>query len=133
MCNRFRVTAKQIEIARRYGVDPASLFPEPETLPLPELFPKRMGWVVRQEEGAPRLDVMRWGVPLPNGKPVTTVRNLSSPFWRSMLKSPARRCLVPVNDFCDAITISGARDATTVSWRAFRCELRVNLKALLPR
>ncbi len=43
MCNRFRVTAKQIEIARRYGVDPASLFPEPETLPLPDLSPTRMG------------------------------------------------------------------------------------------
>ncbi len=113
MCNRFRVTAKQIEIARRYGVDPATLFPEPETLPLPELFPKRMGWVVRQEEGAPRLDVMRWGVPLPNGKPVTNVRNLSSPFWRSMLKSPARRCLVPVNDFCEW---SGEKGSKTEHW-----------------
>jgi hypothetical protein len=38
-----RVTAKQIEIAERYGVDPATLFPEPEPLPPPELFPKRSG------------------------------------------------------------------------------------------
>ncbi len=52
--------------------------------------------------GVRRLDLMRWGIPLPRtGKPVTNVRNLASPFWRSMLKSPARRCLVPVTDFCE--------------------------------
>jgi putative SOS response-associated peptidase YedK len=45
---------------------------------------------------------MKWGIPLPpTGKPVTNVRNLSSPFWRSMLKDPARLCLVPVTDFCE--------------------------------
>jgi putative SOS response-associated peptidase YedK len=102
MCNRYRVTAKQIEIAQRYGVDPAMLFPEPETLPPPELFPKRIGWVLRKEDGVRRLEAMRWGIPLPpTGKPVTNVRNLASPFWRSMLKNPARRCLVPVTDFCE--------------------------------
>ena len=61
MCNRFRVSAKQLEIAERYGVDPATLFPEPDPLPPPELFPKRFGWVVRSEGGQRRLDVMRWG------------------------------------------------------------------------
>src|SRR3712207_3297613 len=102
MCNRYRVTAKQIEIAQRYGVNPALLFPEPETLPPPELFPKRSGWVLRKESGARRLDIMRWGIPLPpTGKPVTNVRNLASPFWRSMLKTQERRCLVPVTDFCE--------------------------------
>lgn len=99
MCNRYRVSAKQIEIAKRYGIDPSTLSPEPEPLPPPELFPKRIGWVVRKE-GERRLDAMRWGVPL-NGKPITNVRNLQSPFWRSMLKSPERRCLVPVTDFCE--------------------------------
>lgn len=54
--------------------------------------------MVRKENGEKRLDVMQWGVPL-NGKPVTNVRNLQSPFWRSMLKDPARRCLVPVTHF----------------------------------
>jgi putative SOS response-associated peptidase YedK len=34
-------------------------------------------------------------------KPVTNVRNLSSPFWRSALTSPARRCLVPVTAFSE--------------------------------
>ena len=129
MCNRYRVTAKQIEIAQRYGVDPALLFPEPETLPLPELFPKRMGWVLRKisagagerplaslgtSGGERRLDIMKWGIPLPpTGKPVTNVRNLSSPFWRSMLKNPARRCLVPVTDFCEW---SGEKGSKTEHW-----------------
>src|SRR5438309_8921470 len=100
MCNRYRVSAKHIEIAQRYGIDPADLMPEPERLPPPELFPKRDGWVVRQQDGGRSLEVMRWGVPL-NGKPITNVRNLQSPFWRSMLKAPERRCLVPVTSFCE--------------------------------
>jgi putative SOS response-associated peptidase YedK len=29
------------------------------------------------------------------------VRNLASPFWRSVLANPERRCLVPVSDFCE--------------------------------
>ena len=29
------------------------------------------------------------------------MRNLSSPFWRSALKDPARRCLVSVTRFCE--------------------------------
>jgi len=97
MCNRYRVTAKQIEIARQFGFDIGRLMPEPDALPPPELF-RSAGWVVRKENGEKRLDVMQWGVPL-NGKPVTNVRNLQSPFWRSMLKDPARRCLVPVTHF----------------------------------
>jgi putative SOS response-associated peptidase YedK len=100
MCNRYRVSAKQIEIAKRFGVDIDRLMPEPERLPPPELFPRRMGWVVRNEAGERILDVMRWGVPLGN-KVVTNVRNLSSGFWRNMLANPQRRCLVPVSDFCE--------------------------------
>ena len=98
MCNRYRITAKQAEIAQRFGVIPP--YPEDVTFPPPELFPKREGWVVRKEQGRRTLDVMRWGVPL-QGKPITNVRNLSSPFWRSMLKAPERRCIVPVTDFCE--------------------------------
>ena len=32
---------------------------------------------------------------------MTNVRNLASPFWRSALKDPSRRCLVPVTKFCE--------------------------------
>lgn len=100
MCNRYRMTAKQAELARRFGVPEHLIMPEPERLPPPELFPKRDGWVVRREDGERVLDVMTWGVPL-QGKPITNVRNLSSPFWRNMLANPERRCLVPVTDFCE--------------------------------
>ena len=48
-------------------------------------------------------DAMSWGFPPPaNARaPVTNVRNLASPFWRSALKNPARRCLVPFERFCE--------------------------------
>ena len=32
---------------------------------------------------------------------VTNVRNLASPFWRSMLVNPERRCLVPSSAFAE--------------------------------
>jgi putative SOS response-associated peptidase YedK len=100
MCNRYRVSAKQAELAKKFGFE---LTPEPERLPPPELFPKRLGWVVRKQNGSLILDVMTWGFPPPpKGRaPVTNVRNLSSPFWRSALANPQRRCLVPVTEFCE--------------------------------
>lgn len=97
------MSARQIEVAQRFGIDPSLIMPEPETLPLPELFPKGDGWVVRKENGSLILDVMTWGFPPPAQAraPVTNVRNLASPFWRGALKNPERRCLVPVTDFCE--------------------------------
>lgn len=65
MCNRYRMSAKQAELAQRFGIDPALIIPEPEPLPPPELFPKRPGWVVRQEGGARVLAVTTWGFPPP--------------------------------------------------------------------
>ena len=103
MCNRYRMTAKQAEVAIQFGIDPAVIMPEPGPLPPPELFPKRLGYIVRKENGNRLLDVMTWGFPPPaKGRaPVTNVRNLASPFWRSALAKPERRCLVPVSDFCE--------------------------------
>ena len=58
-----------------------------------------------------------WGVPcqVPGKRPgtkltkhVTNVRNLSSPFWRSMLTNPERRCLVPFTSFAEPV-IGGGR------------------------
>ena len=34
-------------------------------------------------------------------KQITNVRNLESPFWRSMLTNPERRCLVPFVEFSE--------------------------------
>jgi len=110
MCNRYRMSAKQVEVARAFGVPEHLIMPEPEPLPPPELFPKRIGWVVRQDGGARILEAMHWGVPF-NGKPVTNVRNLQSNFWRSMLRNPANRCLVPVTDFCEWAGEKGSKVA----------------------
>lgn len=42
-----------------------------------------------------------WGVPPPpqGTQPVTTVRNLESPFWIGTLRHPELRCLVPATAF----------------------------------
>ncbi|WP_275588807.1 SOS response-associated peptidase [Croceicoccus hydrothermalis] len=105
MCNRYRMSASDRDLAERYG---APLLDEDLTLPGGELFPKRPAWVVRQSAGERKLDVMKWGFPLevsgPRGgttKAVTNVRNYTSQFWRSALKDPERRCLVPVTAFSE--------------------------------
>ena len=112
MCNRYRMTAKEVDLARTFGIDLP--YPEPEKLPPPELFPKRPAWVVRHNDAdAKLLDVMIWGFP-PSAAaraPVTNVRNLASPFWRGALARPDRRCLVPVTDFCEWEGEAGAKVA----------------------
>jgi len=82
--------------------------------PLPDfdrdVWPKRKALIVRTVDGERIPDAMAWGVPLtlPGKKPgttitkrVTNVRNLSSPFWRSMLAKPEQRCLVPFTRFAE--------------------------------
>jgi putative SOS response-associated peptidase YedK len=75
-----------------------------------DVWPKRPGVVVRADGDRRVLDVMTWGVPftMPGKKPgttitkaVTNVRNLTSPFWKSMLTSPIQRCLVPFTRFAE--------------------------------
>lgn len=114
MCNRYRMTAKQAELAARYGVD--AIYPEDAAFPPPELFPDREAWVIRQDNSGRRLDTMSWGFPrkVPGkridkvtGKPVllntkvTNVRNYASPFWKSALANPEWRCLVPFTSFSE--------------------------------
>lgn len=107
MCNRYRMTAKQADVARALGVELPFL--DDVTLPPPELFPKKPAWVARSSDAGRRLDVMTWGFPhVVTGasgkslnKPVTNVRNLASPFWRSALVNPERRCLIAVTSFSE--------------------------------
>lgn len=81
--------------------------------------PGQPGPVVVASEGHRRTGLMTWGVPntsmSDSRKPVTNVRNLESPFWRSMLDRPAHRCLVPVTEFQEW---SAAPDAATGRKRA---------------
>ncbi|MCV0382596.1 MAG: SOS response-associated peptidase family protein [Erythrobacter sp.] len=68
-----------------------------------EIYPGQMAPVLRIVNDTLTLDEIVWGVPPPAAatRPVTNVRNLSSPFWRPMLSSPAQRCLVPWTQFCE--------------------------------
>jgi putative SOS response-associated peptidase YedK len=126
MCNRYRMTAKQAELAARYGI--VSPYPEDLTIPPGELFPDKPAYVVREQDGARILDTMSWGFPhkVPGkridkatGKPVlldkkvTNVRNYTSPFWKSALAKPERRCLVPFTAFSEY----GRTVVTTASCR----------------
>lgn len=72
--------------------------------PFDNIFPGYKAPVLRRVGERLSLQMMTWGFPGPQaagGRPVTNVRNLSSPFWRSALRDPARRCLVPVTKFCE--------------------------------
>ena len=73
--------------------------------PFDEIFPGHMAPVLRRgEQGGLRLDMMKWGFPGPQAagsRPVTNVRNLTSPFWRNALTQPRRRCIVPATSFCE--------------------------------
>lgn len=113
MCNRYRVTATQAELAARYGV--TLPYPPDEEAPPGELFPKRLAWTVRKDGDARRLAPITWGFPPPAAAraPVTNVRNLASPFWRSALANPARRCLVPFTEFCEW---EGAKGSKVARW-----------------
>jgi putative SOS response-associated peptidase YedK len=72
--------------------------------PYDEIYPGRPAPVLRREGGGLKLETMTWGFPGPaaaKGRPVTNIRNLDSPFWRSALSNVERRCLVPVTRFCE--------------------------------
>ena len=75
-----------------------------------DVWPKRRALVVRAGEDGAVIDAMAWGVPhrMAGKRPgttvtrhVTNVRNLASPFWRSMLARPEQRCLVPFTRFAE--------------------------------
>jgi putative SOS response-associated peptidase YedK len=70
-----------------------------------EIYPGYSAPVLRREAGhGLTLEMMTWGFPGPaaaRGRPITNVRNLESPFWRSALSAPERRCIVPVTRFCE--------------------------------
>lgn len=97
MCNLYRLRVARWEIADRFeAADALGADMEKDYVS-----PGRTGPVVLATEGGREIRGMRWGVPPPAGvkSPVVNVRNYASPFWRSMLKEPARRCLVPVTSF----------------------------------
>jgi putative SOS response-associated peptidase YedK len=122
------MTAGRVEMLARYGVE---AFEEPQTLPPPELFPKKLAYVVRSQGGSRIVDVMAWGFPTKvagkridkaTGKPVmlekdvTNVRNYTAPFWRSALANSERRCLVPFTAFSEYGQKRGADGKLPLYW-----------------
>jgi len=114
MCNRYRLTAKQVDVAATFGICPP--YEADENFPAGGIFPTGKktpfyGAVIVQDGDDRRIERMEWGVPtqVPSKrdpatkltKYVTNVRNLTSSFWRSMLTTPAQRCLVPVTSFSE--------------------------------
>ena len=102
MCNLYSMTATVDEMRRVFG----SFDGDTANLPaIDEIFPGYMAPVLcRKDGGGLKLEMMKWGFPGPasaGSRPVTNVRNLSSPFWRNALANPQRRCLVPVTSFCE--------------------------------
>jgi putative SOS response-associated peptidase YedK len=89
-----------------------------------DIFPKYPAPVLRKESGRLIFDTMRWGFPHTvtgkSGKPivkqVTNVRNYASPFWRSALKAPERRCLVPASSFSECGQERGADGKMPLHW-----------------
>lgn len=96
MCNLYGMKASRDEVAAYFRANDE--WRREVSLEKDYVAPGKPGWVVREEAGRRVLDTMNWGFPF-QGKPVTNVRNYSSPFWRSALQEPARRCLVPVTRF----------------------------------
>jgi putative SOS response-associated peptidase YedK len=129
MCNRYRLTAKQAEIAAAFGA--YSPYAPDETFPVPDIFPTGnktpfYGTVIVQSGSERTIERMEWGVPtqVPSKrdpaikltKYVTNVRNLSSSFWRSMLTNPAQRCLVPVTSFSEYGIAPGEDGKKPLHW-----------------
>ncbi|RIY03239.1 SOS response-associated peptidase [Aureimonas flava] len=105
ICNLYSLTTPQTALlaAMRATRDRAGNLPA-----MPAVFPDGRAPIVRLAEGERELALARWGMPSPqfalNGRStdpgVTNIRNTASPHWRRWL-SPAHRCLVPFNAFCE--------------------------------
>ena len=108
MCNHYRNNPEAIPSWREY-IGAAPYEGEWSDIKI-DVRPKYQAIVARVEGGQKKLDSIAWGVPFTmpgkqkgftTTKRVTNVRNLASPFWRSMLNNPAQRCLVPFSTFAE--------------------------------
>ncbi len=107
MCNHYRNNPDHIPSWREYiGFDVGDEWSDIKI----DIWPKYQALIVRQEDGRRIGETMQWGVPLTMPgkregttvtKRITNVRNLTSPFWKSMLAKPAQRCLVPFTSFAE--------------------------------
>lgn len=98
MCNLYRLKTSRAEIVGHFRADDTAF--AGHELEKDYVSPGREAWIVREAGGTRLLDRQHWGWPNPRGgAPVVNVRNYHSPFWRSALQNPVRRCLVPFTQF----------------------------------
>jgi len=101
MCNLYSVTKGQQAIRgfTRAMTDTTGNLPS-----MPSVFPDYAAPIVRNGPKSGReLTLMRWGFPPPpklGTQPVTNVRNVASPYWRTWLK-PEWRVVVPATSFAE--------------------------------
>ena len=102
MCNLYTMTATVDELRRFFGPFDGDATNLP---PFDEIYPGRPAPVLRRgEAGGLTLEMMSGAFPdrwRRDRRPVTNVRNLASPFWRTALNDPERRCIVPATRFCE--------------------------------
>lgn len=99
MCNLYRLDAPASHIATIFDADAGD-----DPWSGGYMAPQRPGPVIISDgRGGARRHIrpMLWGFPPPpKGRaPVTSVRNLDSPFWIGTLRHPELRCLIPVTAF----------------------------------
>ena len=102
MCNLYRMTTNADAMRQLFGPLETG---GANIAVMDEIYPEALAPVIvtAAAGGLRRLETMRWGWP-PFGeikRPITNVRNLASPMWRSALADPARRCLVPATAFSE--------------------------------
>lgn len=108
MCNHYRANPEAIPSWREYIAwdQPHEEFSEIKI----DVWPKYQAIIARIDGAAKIMETMQWGVPYKMAgkrpgtsvtKRITNVRNLNSPFWRSMIASPRQRCLVPFTEFAE--------------------------------
>lgn len=104
MCNHYRNDIRKRGLSRAiYGYEEFSEIKIRFDNHPVDIYPDGIAPVIRRREGSIDLAALRWGFPPPPnvaGRPVTNVRNLSSPYWRGWLK-PEWRCLVPFTSFSE--------------------------------
>lgn len=107
MCNLYKVRATVSEMATVFRASNLPNLPD-----FSEIYPKQEAPIIWSDAGTRCVEVMTWGFPPPQvagNRPVTNVRNLASPFWRTVLTRPDRRCLVPVTAFCEWEGVAGSK------------------------
>ncbi|WP_277970997.1 SOS response-associated peptidase family protein [Sphingomonas echinoides] len=102
MCNRARNSYDPETLHGVFGIDFGVDRPMDNRFNPVELMPRGRAYVIREQDGRRALDIMAWDV-LGGAAawPMTNVRNLGLPQWRTLAANPANRCLVPLTEFCE--------------------------------